>query len=80
MGSLDELCEKAISINLMTSAQKAGIFAAGNKYIHASNFLEHFEMMIAVQPPVLFDFMNMLSELQLVPCAAVIQQMGRCWC
>ena len=43
-GSVDGLCLNAIARNLMTFPEQAGILEGGNKFKHASRFLEHFAL------------------------------------
>ena len=75
MGSLDCLCQKAISMKLMTYPEKAAIFASGDKFVCCSCFLEHFALKVEVSPNVLFQFMDMLVELR--TCDGLIQEISK---
>ena len=74
-GSVDGLCMDAIAMNLMTFPERAGILEGGNKFIQASQFLEHFALKIEVSPEVLFQFMDMLTKLG--TCDGVVQEISK---
>ena len=75
VGSVDHLCMNAISMRLMTYREKLGILEGGNKFRHASRFLEQFALKIEVKPLVLFQFTSMLK--QLGTCDGVVQELGK---
>ena len=77
-GSVDGLCLDAIARRLMTFPEKAGILEGGNKFKHASRFLEHFALKIEVSSQVLFQFMDMLTELG--TCDGVLQKLSKLCC
>ena len=65
IGSVDRLCNKAISEKLMTHEEKAGILVDNNKYEQASRFLDSLAPKIKVDPQVLALLMKMLNGLGL---------------
>ena len=65
VGSVDGLCDKAISEKLMTHEEKAGILVDSNEHKQASRFLDKLAPKIEVDPQVLALVMNMLSGLRL---------------
>ena len=71
VGSVDGLCDEAISQKMMTHEEKAGILA-DNKYGQASRFLDSLAPKIEVDPQVLALLMNMLSGLRLRTCDQVV--------
>ena len=77
VGSVDGLCEKAISENLLTSAEKSAIFVDNDKHRQASRFLDNLGLKIAVDPPVLALLMNMLSGLGLRTCDQIVLRIGK---
>ena len=76
LGSVNGLCEKAISVNLMTHEEKAGILVDNNKYEQASRFLDNFAP--KVDPQVLALLMNMLSGLGLTTCDQIVLGISKC--
>ena len=77
-GSVDGLCLDAIARKLMTFPEQAGILEGDNKFKHASRFLEHFALKIEVSSQVLFQFMDMLTELG--TCDGVLQKLSKLCC
>ena len=77
-GSVDGLCRDAIARKLMTLPQQAGILEGYNKFKHASRFLEHFALKIELSSQVLFQFMDMLTELG--TCDGVLQKLSKLCC
>ena len=65
VGSVNELCEKAVSEKLMTHEEKAGILVDNDKHKQASRFLDNLAPKIEVEPVVLALLMNMLTGLGL---------------
>ena len=72
VGSVDRLCDKAISVKLMTHGEKAGILVDSNKYEQASRFLDSLAPKIEVQPSVLALLMNMLTGLHSRTCDQIV--------
>ena len=79
VSSVDGLCDKAISKNLLTLAEKSAIFVDNDKHRQASRFLDNLALKIAVDPPVLALLMNMLSELGLRTCNQIVLGIGKCY-
>jgi hypothetical protein len=74
--SLDGLCMEAIGMDLMTFQEKGGIEAGGvSNHVKCSRFLEHFYLRIEKDPPVLDQFINMLSTLS--TCDGLVKQYSR---
>ena len=71
VGSVDRLCDMAISEKLMTHGEKAGILV-DNKYEQASRFLDSLAPKIEVDPEVLALLMNMLTGLHLRICDQIV--------
>lgn len=65
VGSVDQLCTRAIAEKLMTSVEKAHILESNDQYKQASRFLDYLAPKIKVDPTVLALLMNMLSGLNL---------------
>ena len=77
VGSVDELCDKAIAKKVMTHAEKAGIFVDNDIYKQASRFLDSLAPKIEVHPQVLALLMNMLSGLGLRTCNEIVLGIGK---
>ena len=75
VGSVDGLCIDAIARNLMTFPERSGILESGHKFKQSSQFLEHFALKIEVSPEVVFQFMDMLTELG--TCDGVVQKLSK---
>ena len=76
VGSVDGLCDKAISVNLMTHEEKAGILV-DNKYEQASRFLDSLAAKIKVDPQVLDLLMKMLGGLGLRTCDQIVLRISK---
>ena len=72
IGSVDGLCDKAISEKLMTHEEKAGILVDNNEHKQASRFLDSLAPKIEVDPEVLALLMNMLTGLHLGTCDKIV--------
>ena len=72
VGSVDALCDKAISEELMTYEEKAGILVDSNKHEQASRFLDSLAPKIEVDPVRLALLMNMLTGLHSRTCDQIV--------
>ena len=77
VGSVDGLCNKAISVNLMTHEEKAGILVDSNKYEQASRFLDSLAPKIKMDPQVLALLLNMLNRLGLGTCDQIVLRISK---
>ena len=77
VGSVDELCDKAVSEKLMTHPEKAEILVDNNEHKQASRFLGNLAPKIEVDPPVLALLMNMLSGLGLRTCDQIVLKISK---
>ena len=72
VGSVDGLCDKAISEKLVTHEEKAKILVDNNEHKQASRFLDSLAPKIEVDPEVLALLMNMLTGLHLRTCDQIV--------
>ena len=77
VGSVNELCDKAIAKKLMTHAEKAGIFVDSDTYKQASRFSDSLAPKIEVHPQVLALLMNMLNGLDLRTCDQIVLRISK---